>query len=226
MDLLTNDLNLHYTLNYTLNIDKIMIFILMFCTIYFAKKNYRKNKQIDELTQLNNVTQENLIEHKVEVNKLKNELAKPDFNLKRIKEFEEIESFLYKRLETIFNSFIFTKEVLLTFKKYGSMAEATKKEMRANFIDYVEFQLTINEKELFKSRYQFQTFKFLITDYFNIKSTKLELLIVQKTEMKEDEFKDQKLIENLFNGMSNKEINDILNSLSDNEPLKPKVKDE
>lgn len=225
MDLLTNDLTLHYTLNYTLNIDKIMIFILVFCTIHFAKKNYRKNKQLDELIKNNNITHVNLIEQTIETEKFKKELATPEFNMKKVKESEEIEAFLYKRLDSIFNSFIFTKEVLLTFKKYGSIAEATKKELRNSFINYVEFQLTESEKELFKSRYKFTQFKFLIVDYFNIKSTKLELLIIQKIEMKEDEFRDFKLIESLFSGLSNKDVQDILSSFTDSEP-KQKIKDE
>lgn len=132
----------------------------------------------------------------------------------KLKEFQDIDAYLITKLETIYASFIY-KKLLYTLKMYTSLAEATKKELRKEFIEYVDFNTTQAEKDIFKSRYTFQQFKFICINFFNIKTTKLELFVIQKVEIPETEFKDYKLIESLFNDLTSKEMNDILASLND-----------
>lgn len=132
--------------------------------------------------------------------------------IEQIKEFEEIERYLYKRLEDMYQSFIY-KDVLLTLKKYSSLSEATKATYRIEFLKFTEFQFTEAEKSFFKKRYAFEIFKFLILDFFNIKTTKLELFVTHKLEIGEKEFKDHKLFESLFNEISKKELSEIMEAL-------------
>ena len=143
------------------------------------------------------------------------EEPKKELNVcEKLKEYDAIEEYLNRRLEKIYNQFIF-KTMLFTLKKFTSLAESTKNELRIEFIKYVEFQLNEEEKNIFKTRYTFEQFKFIITNYFNIKTTKLELLVIQKIDMEEKEFTDQKLITSLFNDVSNRDISEILNTLNE-----------
>lgn len=155
--------------------------------------------------------------------KLKDHKPKlPQTTIDKLKEFEEVDKFLLSKLETLYNSFIY-KKLLYTLKMYSSLAEATKKEFRNEFIEYVDFNTTTAEREIYKNRWSFQQFKFIIVNYFNIKTTKLELMVIQKIDISKVEFKDQKLIESLFNDLTSKDINEIFNSIIDIEPKNDKA---
>lgn len=158
----------------------------IFYLLYKTYKNYLVNKKI------------NLIDEK----KLS------------LKDFEELDDYLNKKLEELFRNFTFT-HILPILKKFSSISEANRKKLRNEFIERFDFITTNYEKKYYQDRYQnFEIFKFKIMDFFNIKITKLELLCINKLSMDKNEFKDEELYKSLFDGISKADMDNIQEILS------------
>lgn len=179
-----------------MEIDKLEIYLIgmfgilsifgIFYLLYKTYKNYLVNKKI------------NLIDEK----KLS------------LKDFEELDNYLNKKLEELFRNFTFT-HILPILKKFSSISEANRKKLRNEFIERFDFITTNYEKKYYQDRYQnFEIFKFKIMDFFNIKITKLELLCINKLSMGKNEFKDEELYKSLFDGISKADMDNIQEILS------------
>lgn len=179
-----------------MEIDKLEIYLIgmfgilgifgIFYLLYKTYKNYLVNKKI------------NLIDEK----KLS------------LKDFEELDDYLNKKLEELFRNFTFT-HILPILKKFSSISEANRKKLRNEFIERFDFITTNYEKKYYQDRYQnFEIFKFKIMDFFNIKITKLELLCINKLSMDKNEFKDEELYKSLFDGISKADMDNIQEILS------------
>ena len=179
-----------------MEIDKLEIYLIgmfgilsifgIFYLLYKTYKNYLINKKI------------NLIDEK----KLS------------LKDFEELDDYLNKKLEELFRNFTFT-HILPILKKFSSISEANRKKLRNEFIERFDFITTNYEKKYYQDRYQnFEIFKFKIMDFFNIKITKLELLCINKLSMDKNEFKDEELYKSLFDGISKADMDNIQEILS------------
>lgn len=179
-----------------MEIDKLEIYLIgmfgilsifgIFYLLYKTYKNYLVNKKI------------NLIDEK----KLS------------LKDFEELDNYLNKKLEELFRNFTFT-HILPILKKFSSISEANRKKLRNEFIERFDFITTNYEKKYYQDRYQnFEIFKFKIMDFFNIKITKLELLCINKLSMDKNEFKDEELYKSLFDGISKADMDNIQEILS------------
>lgn len=149
----------------------------------------------------------------------KNYLINKKINLKEekklsLKDFEELDDYLNKKLEELFRNFTFT-HILPILKKFSSISEANRKKLRNEFIERFDFITTNYEKKYYQDRYQnFEIFKFKIMDFFNIKITKLELLCINKLSMDKNEFKDEELYKSLFDGISKADMDNIQEILS------------
>lgn len=129
---------------------------------------------------------------------------------KKLESNKQVDEYLNKKLEILFSSFIY-KNILHKLKQFSTtIAEPEKITYRKEFIEFLEFNLTEDEKLIFEKRYKsFKLFKFICIDFFNIKLTKLELLICHKVDMKEEEFSDFKLFMSLYDTISSKDIKSI-----------------
>lgn len=139
-------------------------------------------------------------------------------------EFQKIDKYLYNNLERAYKSFAFRKLIPI-LKEYSSIAEGNRMKYRKEFLDFFDFITTEEEKELYKYRFpRFDQFKFILIDFFNNKTTKLELLVINKLEINKEEFQDWELYKSLFNNLSDNEIkniSDIIQNFSnDNENTK------
>lgn len=144
------------------------------------------------------------------------EKAKDKIKLKdKLENLSEVEKYLDTKLDKLFQMFIY-KNILYTLRQYATtLSEDTKVKLRNDFVDYVEFNTTTAEKEIFKARYNFPLFKFKIVTFFNIKLTKLELFVCHKLAIDEKEFIDYKLIESLYDQLSKKDLDSIFEMFQD-----------
>ncbi len=144
------------------------------------------------------------------------EKAKDKIKLKdKLENLSEVEKYLDTKLDKLFQMFIY-KNILYTLRQYATtLSEDTKVKLRNDFVDYVEFNTTAAEKEIFKARYNFPLFKFKIVTFFNIKLTKLELFVCHKLAIDEKEFIDYKLIESLYDQLSKKDLDSIFEMFQD-----------
>ena len=144
------------------------------------------------------------------------EKAKDKIKLKdKLENLSEVEKYLDTKLDKLFQMFIY-KNILYTLRQYATtLSEDTKVKLRNDFVDYVEFNTTSAEKEIFKARYNFPLFKFKIVTFFNIKLTKLELFVCHKLAIDEKEFIDYKLIESLYDQLSKKDLDSIFEMFQD-----------
>ena len=142
----------------------------------------------------------------------------------RLENLSEVDKYLDEKLEKLFQMFIY-KNILYTLRQYATtLSEDTKNKARQEFIEYVEFNSTPEEKKIFEQRYgSFSLFKFILITFFNIKLTKLELFICHKMSIDEKEFKDYKLFESIYDQLSRKDIENILDMFQDEEPEKNKA---
>lgn len=146
------------------------------------------------------------------------EKTKDKIKLKdKLENLLEVDKYLENKLEKLFQIFIY-KNILYTLRQYATtLSEDTKVKLRTEFIDYVEFNITPDEKEILRLRYPFALFKFTIVTFFNIKLTKLELFVCHKIAIDEKEFKDYKLIESLYDQLSKKDLDSIFEMFQDEE---------
>ena len=144
------------------------------------------------------------------------EKAKDKTKLKdKLENLSEVDKYLDTKLDKLFQMFIY-KNILYTLRQYATtLSEDTKVKLRNEFIDYVEFNTTTAEKEIFKARYSFPLFKFRIVTFFNIKLTKLELFVCHKMAIDEKEFADYKLFESLYDQLSKKDLDSIFEMFQD-----------
>ena len=144
------------------------------------------------------------------------EKAKDKIKLKdKLENLSEVEKYLDTKLDKLFQMFIY-KNILYTLRQYATtLSEDTKVKLRNDFVDYVEFNTTAAEKEIFKARYNFPLFKFKIVTFFNIKLTKLELFVCHKMVIDEKEFVDYKLFESLYDQLSKKDLDSIFEMFQD-----------
>lgn len=144
------------------------------------------------------------------------EKAKDKTKLKdKLENLSEVEKYLDTKLDKLFQMFIY-KNILYTLRQYATtLSEDTKVKLRNDFVDYVEFNTTTAEKEIFKARYNFPLFKFKIVTFFNIKLTKLELFVCHKMAIDEKEFVDYKLFESLYDQLSKKDLDSIFEMFQD-----------
>lgn len=144
------------------------------------------------------------------------EKAKDKTKLKdKLENLSEVDKYLEVKLDKLFQMFIY-KNILYTLRQYATtLSEDTKVKLRNDFIDYVEFNTTQAEKEIFKARYNFPLFKFKIVTFFNIKLTKLELFVCHKMAIDEKEFVDYKLFESLYDQLSKKDLDSIFEMFQD-----------
>lgn len=153
------------------------------------------------------------------------EKAKDKTKLKdKLENLSEVDKYLEVKLEKLFQMFIY-KNILYTLRQYATtLSEDSKVKLRMEFVDYVEFNTTEEEKDIFKKRYPFTLFKFNIVTFFNIKLTKLELFICHKMAIDEKEFKDYKLFESLYDQLSRKDLDNIFEMFQDEETKETKDK--
>lgn len=158
-------------------------------------------------THLNKIKDGNLVEKTNKELVLKQNLEMVEYNIK-------IDQYLKDKLDNLFNSFIF-KGVLYTLRQYSNaISENEKTKLRTQFLEYLEFNLTETEKTIFMSRFvNFELFKYLVIDFFNIKLNKLELVVCHKLEIDDKEFNDIKLITSLYNNLTQKEIKNLVEVL-------------
>lgn len=144
------------------------------------------------------------------------EKAKDKIKLKdKLENLSEVDKYLEVKLDKLFQMFIY-KNILYTLRQYATtLSEDTKVKLRNDFVDYVEFNTTQAEKEIFKTRYNFPLFKFKIVTFFNIKLTKLELFVCHKMAIDEKEFVDYKLFESLYDQLSKKDLDSIFEMFQD-----------
>lgn len=143
----------------------------------------------------------------------------------KLDNLSEVDKYLESKLEKLFQMFIY-KNILYTLRQYATtLSEDSKVKLRTEFIEYVEFNTTDAEKEIFKLRYPFALFKFTIVTFFNIKLTKLELFVCHKMSIDEKEFKDYKLFESLYDQLSKKDLDSIFEMFEDKEIKEIKDKD-
>lgn len=161
-----------------------------------------------------------------QLEKAKSQESKPVSLKDTLHDLTETEKYLETKLDNLFQSFIY-KNILYTLKQYSTtLSEETKRKLRVEFIEYVEFHTTEKEKEIFRSRFEnFSRFKFIVLNFFNIKLTKLELFICHKMIIDEKEFKDYKLFESIFNQLSRKDIDNIMDMFQDGTKADQKIND-
>ena len=189
-----------------------MIILNIILAIIFYKNKESKVKKIEDLLEVNKAKEikcEKLIEQvkKLETDKMST----------KINNLKEIDEYLYKRLNTAYDNFLMIS-ILPVLNEFSGITVDTRKKLRESFIEKFEFLLTPEEKLLFEERFpNFEIFKFIIVEFFNIKTTKVELLVINKYEIREDEFRDLKLINSVFEGLSKseaKEISKILDNIN------------
>lgn len=189
-----------------------MIILNIILAIIFYKNKESKVKKFEDLLKVNKAKEiecEKLIEQvkKLETDKIPT----------KINNLKEIDEYLYKRLNTAYDNFLMIS-ILPVLNEFSGITVDTRKKLRESFIEKFEFLLTPEEKLLFEERFpNFEIFKFIIVEFFNIKTTKVELLIINKYEIREDEFRDLKLINSVFEGLSKseaKEISKILDNIN------------
>lgn len=189
-----------------------MIILNIILAIIFYKNKESKVKKIEDLLEVNKAKEikcEKLIEQvkKLETDKMST----------KINNLKEIDEYLYKRLNTAYDNFLMIS-ILPVLNEFSGITVDTRKKLRESFIEKFEFLLTPEEKLLFEERFpDFEIFKFIIVEFFNIKTTKVELLVINKYEIREDEFRDLKLINSVFEGLSKseaKEISKILDNIN------------
>lgn len=153
------------------------------------------------------------------------EKAKDKTKLKdKLENLSEVDKYLEVKLDKLFQMFIY-KNILYTLRQYATtLSEDTKVKLRNEFIDYVEFNTTQAEKEIFKGRYTFPLFKFKIVTFFNIKLTKLELFVCHKMAIDEKEFIDYKLFESLYDQLSKKDLDSIFEMFQEEDQKENKDK--
>lgn len=153
------------------------------------------------------------------------EKAKDKTKLKdKLENLSEVDKYLEVKLDKLFQMFIY-KNILYTLRQYATtLSEDTKVKLRNDFIDYVEFNTTQAEKEIFKGRYTFPLFKFRIVTFFNIKLTKLELFVCHKMTIDEKEFDDYKLFESLYDQLSKKDLDSIFEMFQEEDQKENKDK--
>ena len=189
-----------------------MIILNIILAIIFYNNIESKVKKFEDLLKVNKAKEiecEKLIEQvkKLETDKIPT----------KINNLKEIDEYLYKRLNTTYDNFLMIN-ILPVLNEFSGITVDTRKKLRESFIEKFEFLLTPEEKLLFEERFpNFEIFKFIIVEFFNIKTTKVELLIINKYEIREDEFRDLKLINSVFEGLSKseaKEISKILDNIN------------
>lgn len=196
-----------------------MQFILLFMTILniilaiiFYKNKESKVKKFEDLLKANKA---NAIKCEKLTEQVK--ILETDKIPTKINNLKEIDEYLYKRLNTAYDNFLMIS-ILPVLNEFSGITVDTRKKLRESFIEKFEFLLTPEEKLLFEERFpNFEIFKFIIVEFFNIKTTKVELLIINKYEIREDEFRDLKLINSVFEGLSKseaKEISKILDNIN------------
>lgn len=153
------------------------------------------------------------------------EKAKDKTKLKdKLENLSEVDKYLEVKLDKLFQMFIY-KNILYTLRQYATtLSEDTKVKLRNEFIEYVEFNTTQAEKEIFKGRYTFPLFKFKIVTFFNIKLTKLELFVCHKMAIDEKEFDDYKLFESLYDQLSKKDLDSIFEMFQEEDQKENKDK--
>ena len=184
---------------------------------------YKYRKKIET-----NVVTENELKVKLlEIEKINGIIEVSKRNESFLKYNTQVDEYLTKKLEKLFNSFIF-KKVLYTLREFSStISEEERNRLRIQFLEYLEFTLNEDEKTMFMKRFNtFEQFKFTVVDYFNIKLTKLELTVCHKLDIKEEEFEDHKLIHSLYDTFTAKEMKNITNIIQEFNSESPKLKHE
>jgi hypothetical protein len=135
----------------------------------------------------------------------------------KLNEFIEIDKYLFQKLDGLYNNFLFTRIVPI-LNEFSSITVDNRKKLREEFIEKFDFSITAEERIIFQKRYpEFEKFKYIIIEYFNIKTTKLELFTINKFDIRNNEFQDELILKSIFDRISSgdiKEMSTILDTIN------------
>lgn len=145
--------------------------------------------------------------HEAKIKEKEPVIEKPTIG--KLEEFLEIDKYLFIKLESLYDNFLFTRIVPM-LNEFSSITVDNRKKLREEFIEKFDFLTTPEERIIFQKKYpEFETFKFIMVEYFNIKTTKLELYTINKFDIRNGEFRDELILKSLFDRVSNSEIKEL-----------------